>query len=149
MSEQAGYSPSFKRPSDILRLRRKRARSDGVGSGARNSSASPGLSVPGVRPFSPGSLHNGPPRPAGVKRRNPFASLENTYNSPKKRAVARSEGDQDSLGCKPLIEAERENREDCPAHRDTLPFTERLLHAEQRSQDQPDKVASYSTVKLD
>ncbi|XP_035264202.1 protein downstream neighbor of son homolog isoform X2 [Anguilla rostrata] len=140
MSEQAGYSPSFKRPSDILRLRKKRARSEGVGSGGRNSSASPGLSVPGVRPFSPGSLLNGPPRPGGVKRRNPFANLENTYNSPKKRAVVRSEGDAYSLGCKPLIiEAEVENQAEGPARRDTQQFTERLLHAEKRYQEAPDK----------
>ncbi|KAJ8283127.1 hypothetical protein COCON_G00056460 [Conger conger] len=139
MSEQAGYSPSFKRPSDILRLRRKRARSEGVGCGARNASGSPALSVPGVRPFSPGSQPGGPPRPGGVKRRNPFANLENTYNSPKKRVLARSEGNPDSLGCKPLIDAERENQGDHPARRDTPLFTERLLHAEKRSQLEPSK----------
>ncbi|KAJ8407395.1 hypothetical protein AAFF_G00279690 [Aldrovandia affinis] len=137
MSEQAGYSPSFKRPSDILRLRRKRARSEGVGAGGRSSGASPGLSVPGVRPFSPGPLLNAQPRSGGVKRRNPFASIENTYNSPKKRAAIRSEEDVDSLGCKPLVADGVENQNEEPALRKTGLFTERLLHAEKCNQNSP------------
>ncbi|XP_066561872.1 protein downstream neighbor of son homolog isoform X2 [Amia ocellicauda] len=85
MAEQAGYSPSFKRPADTLRLRRKRALSEGLGAGRRPAGLSPGAAVPGVRPFSPGPLLGSEPRPAGRKRRNPFASIENTCGSPSKR----------------------------------------------------------------
>ncbi|KAG7463627.1 hypothetical protein MATL_G00178640 [Megalops atlanticus] len=130
MSEQAGYSPSFKRPSDILRMRRKRARSEGVGAGGRSSAASPGLSAPGVRPFSPGPLLGAQSRSGGVKRRNPFASIENTYNSPKKRAAVWSDGDIDSLGCKPVVEAESENRTQEPDRGDAPKFTDLLLQAD-------------------
>ncbi|KAG8450209.1 hypothetical protein GDO86_002739 [Hymenochirus boettgeri] len=77
-----GYSPSFKKPSEILRLSRKRSRSET--SKPRGSPLfSPGdvaKRVPGLRPFSPG-----PNKGVGVKRRNPFASLENTVCSPVKR----------------------------------------------------------------
>ncbi|KAG5267718.1 hypothetical protein AALO_G00224860 [Alosa alosa] len=92
--EQAGYSPSFKKPADIMRMRRKRARSEGVSPNVRKS-----LSVPGTRPFSPGPSLNAPNRPGGggQKRRNPFANIENTYNSPKKRATFRSDGDVDDF----------------------------------------------------
>ncbi|XP_066517280.1 protein downstream neighbor of son homolog [Hoplias malabaricus] len=84
MSEHGCYSPSFKKPCDILRMRRKRARSEGVPAGPRNS-------FEAVRPFSPGPLLKSQARAGGVKRRNPFANLENTYNSPKKRAVSCTE----------------------------------------------------------
>ncbi|NP_001088556.1 protein downstream neighbor of son homolog [Xenopus laevis] len=76
-----GYSPSFKKPSEILRLSRRRSRSEASKTGL--SPFSPGdviKRVPGLRPFSPG-----PNKGAGVKRRNPFASLENTVCSPVKR----------------------------------------------------------------
>nr|XP_055062207.1 protein downstream neighbor of son homolog [Misgurnus anguillicaudatus] len=85
MTEPGCYSPSFKKPSDVLRMRRKRARSDTFGGKA----SSPVVLADGVRPFSPGPLLNAPGR-AGVKRRNPFASIENTYNSPKKRVLSYS-----------------------------------------------------------
>uniref|UniRef100_A0A8C2QBF3 Downstream neighbor of SON n=1 Tax=Cyprinus carpio TaxID=7962 RepID=A0A8C2QBF3_CYPCA len=89
MSELGCYSPSFKKPSDVLRMRRKRVRSEGPG----RRTSSPVVSVDGVRPFSPGSLLNAPGRASGgVKRRNPFANIENTYNSPKKRALSHTDG---------------------------------------------------------
>ncbi|KAL2102800.1 hypothetical protein ACEWY4_001968 [Coilia grayii] len=111
--EQIGYSPSFKKPTDIMRMRRKRARSEGVSPSAKGALSSHGLSVPGTRPFSPGPLMSAPNRPGGgLKRRNPFANIENTYNSPKKRATARSDGDVDvflDLKKRVPLEAEGEN----------------------------------------
>uniref|UniRef100_A0A8C5MPR4 DNA replication fork stabilization factor DONSON n=1 Tax=Leptobrachium leishanense TaxID=445787 RepID=A0A8C5MPR4_9ANUR len=83
-----GYSPSFKKPSEILRLSRKRSRSEAGGSSNRTgggSSVYPGDAAkrtPGVRTFTPGSQRM---TSGGVKRRNPFASLENTVCSPVKR----------------------------------------------------------------
>uniref|UniRef100_A0A8C1DJV5 DNA replication fork stabilization factor DONSON n=2 Tax=Cyprinus carpio TaxID=7962 RepID=A0A8C1DJV5_CYPCA len=94
MSELGCYSPSFKKPSDVLRMRRKRVRSEGPG----RRTSSPVVSVDGVRPFSPGSLLNAPGRASGgVKRRNPFANIENTYNSPKKRALSHTDGHSGAL----------------------------------------------------
>nr|XP_019959395.1 PREDICTED: protein downstream neighbor of son homolog [Paralichthys olivaceus] len=86
MSQPAGYSPSFKRPADIMRKRWRRSRSDaGVPSSPSGpeSAGSPGRSGSSpacVRPFSPGPLFSR----GGTKRRNPFSSIENTY-SPKKK----------------------------------------------------------------
>ncbi|XP_067298971.1 protein downstream neighbor of son homolog [Pseudorasbora parva] len=89
MAELGCYSPSFKKPSDVLRMRQKRARSEGPD----RRTASPVVSVAGVRPFSPGPLSSAPDRSrGGVKRRNPFANIENTYNSPKKRALSHTDG---------------------------------------------------------
>ncbi|CAN2387583.1 replication fork protection [Pristimantis euphronides] len=78
-----GYSPSFKKPSEILRLSRRRSRSE---AGARTTLFSPGEAakrVSGVRPFSPGPQRQGS---GAGKRRNPFASLENTVVAVKRRA---------------------------------------------------------------
>lgn len=86
MSEHKGYSPSFKRPAEILRMRRQRARSDaGISSGCAGGES--GSSPLCVRSFSPGPLftahsHSG----VGHKRRNPFANIENTH-SPKKKLL--------------------------------------------------------------
>ncbi|XP_016295937.1 protein downstream neighbor of son homolog [Sinocyclocheilus anshuiensis] len=94
MSELGCYSPSFKKPSDVLRMRRKRARSEGPG----RRTSSPVVSLDGVRPFSPGPLLNAPGRASGgVKRRNPFVNIENTYNSPKKRALSHTDGHRGAL----------------------------------------------------
>nr|XP_014342046.1 PREDICTED: protein downstream neighbor of Son [Latimeria chalumnae] len=74
MSEALAYSPSFKRPADVLRLRRRRRR--------RRARSPPGAPSPAGdrrRPFTPS-------RSGAEKRRNPFASIENT-GSPKKRAT--------------------------------------------------------------
>ncbi|XP_072275825.1 protein downstream neighbor of Son [Pyxicephalus adspersus] len=84
-----GYSPSFKRPAEILRLSRRRSRSE---AGPRTSLFSPGevaKRVPGVRPFSPGPQRGGS---TAVKRRNPFASLDNTVEA-KRRASSQTECD--------------------------------------------------------
>ncbi|KAI1885143.1 hypothetical protein AGOR_G00217160 [Albula goreensis] len=89
----------------------------------------------GVRPFSPGPLLGVGPRSGGVKRRNPFASLENTYNSPKKKAALRSEEDADSLGCKPLIGDGIENQTEDSGLRENPSFTEQFLHAEKHKKD--------------
>ncbi|XP_077369763.1 protein downstream neighbor of son homolog isoform X2 [Festucalex cinctus] len=86
MSEDLGYSPSFKRPSEIMRMRRKRARSEAFSSSLSGDtsiteqSASSPLSC--VRPFSPGPLffNNHTRSGAGVKRRNPFANIENRHS---------------------------------------------------------------------
>ncbi|XP_075996697.1 protein downstream neighbor of son homolog isoform X2 [Genypterus blacodes] len=94
--ERSGYSPSFKRPAQILRLRRKRARSD---AGASGSAASPGQSASApacLRPFTPGPLllsrGGGGGGGGGVKRRNPFANIENTHA--KKKRVSDDEEDK-------------------------------------------------------
>ncbi|XP_077150036.1 protein downstream neighbor of Son [Ranitomeya variabilis] len=82
-----GYSPSFKKPSEILRLSRRRSRSE---AGVRTGLFSPGeltKRVLGVRPFSPGPQRSGS---GTLKRRNPFASLENTVAA-KKRAESVAE----------------------------------------------------------
>uniref|UniRef100_A0A3Q2VU55 Uncharacterized protein n=1 Tax=Haplochromis burtoni TaxID=8153 RepID=A0A3Q2VU55_HAPBU len=85
MSEHFGYSPSFKRPAEILRMRCKRARSD-TGAGSTDRPEQSGSSPTCVRTFSPEPLsgaqnHSG----VGIKRRNPFAKIENTYSPKKKR----------------------------------------------------------------
>uniref|UniRef100_A0A3Q4H5D8 DNA replication fork stabilization factor DONSON n=1 Tax=Neolamprologus brichardi TaxID=32507 RepID=A0A3Q4H5D8_NEOBR len=85
MSEHFGYSPSFKRPAEILRMRCKRARSD-TGAGSTDRLEQSGSSPTCVRTFSPEPLsgaqnHSG----VGIKRRNPFAKIENTYSPTKKR----------------------------------------------------------------
>ncbi|XP_016093463.1 protein downstream neighbor of son homolog [Sinocyclocheilus grahami] len=83
MAELGCYSPSFKKPSEVLRMRRKRARSEGPDR----------RTVDGLRPFSPGPLLNAPSRASGGgKRRNPFANIENTYSRPKKRALSHNDG---------------------------------------------------------
>ncbi|XP_031707968.1 protein downstream neighbor of son homolog [Anarrhichthys ocellatus] len=93
MSQQEGYSPSFKRPAEIMRMRRKRTRSEASvfsSPSGRGSTGSPGQSDSlraCVRPFSPGPLFNNQNRSGGgMKRRNPFANIENTF-SPKKKCL--------------------------------------------------------------
>uniref|UniRef100_A0A3P9M9H3 Downstream neighbor of SON n=1 Tax=Oryzias latipes TaxID=8090 RepID=A0A3P9M9H3_ORYLA len=99
MTNPSGYSPSFKRPAEILRMRRSRARSVGgllSPSSGPDCSENPGQtrSSPGeIRPFSPGPRLLGRNSPAR-KRRNPFASIENAH-SPKRRKplVLKDDGD--------------------------------------------------------
>ncbi|XP_010588610.2 protein downstream neighbor of Son isoform X5 [Loxodonta africana] len=73
-----GYSPSFKRPPDTLRLRRKRARSHGAAASPtsepapRRAALAAGLPL---RPF-PAAAGTGRATPA---RRNPFARLDNRH----------------------------------------------------------------------
>ncbi|XP_034156189.2 protein downstream neighbor of son homolog isoform X1 [Pangasianodon hypophthalmus] len=88
MTDQSYYSPSFKKPCDVLRMRRKRVRS-----AAAACSGSEGAEL---RPFCPGPLlHTHTRAGGGVKRRNPFANIENTFNSPKKRKSS-----EDTAECK-------------------------------------------------
>ncbi|XP_048834994.1 protein downstream neighbor of son homolog isoform X2 [Brienomyrus brachyistius] len=128
MSEQEGYSPSFKRPADILRICRKRTRSEGVGAAGRVAGSSPGVSVPGVRPFSPGPLFGSPSQSGGVKRRNPFANIENTHSKPKRRGAMSVRGDADHTERKPVCEA----GEDGPSA--PVPLGEPLTQAERADQ---------------
>ncbi|KAF6737345.1 downstream neighbor of son-like protein [Oryzias melastigma] len=98
MTDPSGYSPSFKRPAEILRLRRSRARSVGgllFPSSGPDSPENPGQSrsSPGeLRPFSPGPRLLGRNSPAR-KRRNPFASLENAHSPNKKQLVLKDDGE--------------------------------------------------------
>lgn len=130
MSEQGCYSPSFKKPSDVLRMRRKRARSEGARGGLTGSPAS-GLTE--LRPFSPGPLLlRGQGRTGGgVKRRNPFANIENTYSSPKKRAVSSTD---DVSECKQTLTGPREGTEpggqNCRSRASFTDLLERNLQTE-------------------
>lgn len=122
MAELGCYSPSFKKPSDVLRMRRKRARSEGP----NRRTSSPVVSVDGVRPFSPGPLLNAPGRTSGgVKRRNPFANIENTYSSPKKRALSHTDGCNGALDGKKAAAAVLDGK-----------FREELFSTDQRTQQQ-------------
>lgn len=94
MAQQAGYSPSFKLPAEITRMRRKRARSDS----SAKEGPSPGGSAAATRPFSPGPLLKDQNQcRAGRKRRNPFATIENTY-SPRKKLFIFDEVDGGTVG---------------------------------------------------
>uniref|UniRef100_A0A8C4NJL2 Protein downstream neighbor of Son n=1 Tax=Dicentrarchus labrax TaxID=13489 RepID=A0A8C4NJL2_DICLA len=132
MSQQAGYSPNFKRPAEIMRMRRKRARSEaGVFSSpsGQGSTGSPGPSdaSPGcVRPFSPGPLFNTQNRSGGgVKRRNPFANIENTY-SPKKKFLIYNDDGNAEAAAQTEKSPEKEGEEDASTKSEgpgVLPFT--------------------------
>ncbi|XP_029930649.1 protein downstream neighbor of son homolog [Myripristis murdjan] len=147
MSEQAGYSPSFKRPAEIMRMRRKRARSEAglvASPSGQGSAANPGQSGSSpacVRPFSPGPLFTQTRSGGGVKRRNPFANIENTYNSPKKRLVIYSDDDHADVSdaAKPKKWTETEGESDASTgkvHQSSLPFSERLIEAEKQEKQQ-------------
>ncbi|XP_077464591.1 protein downstream neighbor of son homolog [Stigmatopora argus] len=90
MSEGSSYSPSFKRPSEIMRMRRKRARSEAFPSPEQSNSS------PCVRPFSPGPLFpsNHTRSSGNLKRRNPFANIENRHGPRKKRLIYNDEDDE-------------------------------------------------------
>ncbi|XP_043928888.1 protein downstream neighbor of Son [Protopterus annectens] len=118
MSDQSlpGYSPSFKKPAEILKLRKRRTRSMGFGSspnaenhqGNCNGRDVPrvGSELAGLRPFSPGRVVV-----VGEKRRNPFANLDNIKNSPRKRAFSDTGSDAESRSlCLRVIERDLENR---------------------------------------
>ncbi|KAG8518551.1 Protein downstream neighbor of Son, partial [Galemys pyrenaicus] len=72
-----GYSPSFKKPPEILRLRRKRARSLGAAFEPAPRRAALAAGLP-LRPF-PAAATAGDPGGGGraSARRNPFARLDN------------------------------------------------------------------------
>ncbi|KAK5847706.1 hypothetical protein PBY51_016814 [Eleginops maclovinus] len=139
MSKPAGYSPNFKRPAEIMRMRRKRTRSDasvfsspsGQGSTAGQSDSSPA----GVRPFSPGPFFNPHIRPGGgIKRRNPFANIENTYSPSKKCLIYKEDGHAEAVDrCKIKKMTETEGEEEMSTKTDcnaVLPLSARLTEAE-------------------
>ncbi|KAM3585679.1 uncharacterized protein V6R79_024380 [Siganus canaliculatus] len=138
MSEQDGYSPSFKRPSEIMRMRRKRARSD-AGVFSSPSTGQSDSSPASVRPFSPGPLFNTQNRSGGgVKRRNPFANIENTY-SPKKKLLIynddRNADDGESYKIKKPDEREGDEEVSTKTEgQKVLPFTAMLTAVENQQQ---------------
>lgn len=143
MSQQAGYSPSFKRPAEIMRMRRKRARSDaGVFSspGGQGSTGSPGQSdssPASVRPFSPGPFLTTQNRSGGgIKRRNPFANIENTYSPKKKLMIYNDDGNSESVDSNKIkTSTEKEGDEDMSTKTDcqgVLPFSARLTEVEKQ-----------------
>lgn len=85
MAQQTDSWSSCKRPSEIVRLRKKRARS---------ASESPGESD-----FSPASIPSAAPLSHGYqsrsrgKRRNPFATWDNTVSRSKKVLVESEDGE--------------------------------------------------------
>lgn len=136
MSQQSGYSPNFKRPAEIMRMRRKRAQSDaGVfrSSGGHGSTDSPGQSSSspaGVRPFSPGPLFNTQNSTGGGrKRKNPFANIENTY-SPRKKLVIYT--DNDSADSDKLTDKEEYEGKSAKECRVDLSLSARLNEAEKQ-----------------
>lgn len=137
MSERAGYSPSFKRPAEIMRMRRKRARSEAGSLSGSPAAASPGQgasSPASVRPFSPGPLFNCQNRSGGgVKRRNPFANIENTYSPSKKWVIYNEEAGH----------VEAKDRKDSgqlsTKTNQALPFTAKLMEAENKERQAPSK----------
>lgn len=144
MSQHAGYSPSFKRPAEIMRMRRKRARSDaGVLSLSSDldptgtsgqSESSPSC----VRPFSPGPLFNTQNRPGGgIKRRNPFASIENTFSPKKKLVIFDDDENVDAAGYNKIKKPSEEDGV-LSTKRDSgvfLPFSARLAEVEKRERE--------------
>ncbi|XP_017313394.1 protein downstream neighbor of son homolog [Ictalurus punctatus] len=123
MADQSYYSPSFKKPRDVLRMRKKRARSEVLSRSA--SAASSGSAGADIRPFSPGPRLLTQIRACdGVKRRNPFANIENTYNSPKKRNRSENPaGDRDPFSA--LCEGENpgERRDRCGQPEEPVSFS--------------------------
>ncbi|XP_031220268.1 protein downstream neighbor of Son isoform X2 [Mastomys coucha] len=104
-----GYSPSFKRPPEIVRLRRKRSRDHGAAvpsalpePAPRRAALAAGLPL---RPFPTAGGRGG--AAATIARRNPFARLD---NRPRVADEAREEplrGPQGAPG--PLLDSNEEN----------------------------------------
>ncbi|XP_054622591.1 protein downstream neighbor of son homolog isoform X2 [Dunckerocampus dactyliophorus] len=126
MSEECGYSPSFKRPSEIMRMRRKRARSEAFPSPGGHDGSSTGQTSPSppscVRPFAPGPLFSKLSRTAGAaKRRNPFANIENRFG------LTRDDGKDDKMEATPAGDSTTEAEDmDVPA---CSSFTQSCLNA--------------------
>lgn len=154
MSEQAGYSPSFKRPSEIMRMRRKRARLSTSGRDSSESPAQSDSSPPGVRPFSPGPLFNSHSHEGGgIKRRNPFASIENTYSPKKKLVIYNEEGNAEAVDLNKLkASRDKEGHEDMSTKtgcQTDLPFSARLSEAEKwEVKDISSKVCCTNACKV-
>lgn len=156
MSQQAGYSPSFKRPAEIMRMRRKRARSEaGVFSipSGRVSTDSPGQSnssPASVRPFSPGPLFNAQNRSGGgTKRRNPFANIENTFSPRKKLLIYNEDGEaEEADGSRVKKRTDAEGDEEVSKNMQGdggTSFTARLSEAE-KHQDVSSKVGYLRNI---
>nr|XP_030736670.1 protein downstream neighbor of Son isoform X2 [Globicephala melas] len=104
-----GYSPSFKRPPETLRLRRKRGRSLGAASpteerpepATRRAALTAGLPL---RPFPAAGRGGGGP---AVSRRNPFARLDNRPRAAAEPPSVPSRGQQEAPG--PFLDSNREN----------------------------------------
>ncbi|XP_070641007.1 protein downstream neighbor of Son isoform X2 [Bos indicus] len=92
-----GYSPSFKRPPETLRLRRKRGRSLGAAErpepATRRAARAAGLPL---RPF-PAAGRGGGGGPAGA-RRNPFARLDNRPRAASEPPEGPPRGQQEAPG---------------------------------------------------
>uniref|UniRef100_A0A8C6FU66 DNA replication fork stabilization factor DONSON n=1 Tax=Moschus moschiferus TaxID=68415 RepID=A0A8C6FU66_MOSMO len=105
-----GYSPSFKRPPETLRLRRKRGRSLGAASGpaerpepaTRRAARAAGLPL---HPFPVGGRGGGG-GPAGA-RRNPFARLDNRPRAASEPPEGPPRGQQEAPG--PFLDSNQEN----------------------------------------
>uniref|UniRef100_A0A8C3VLS0 DNA replication fork stabilization factor DONSON n=1 Tax=Catagonus wagneri TaxID=51154 RepID=A0A8C3VLS0_9CETA len=104
-----GYSPSFKRPPETLRLRRKRGRSLGAASPpkerpeqtTRRAALAAGLPL---RPFPAASRGGGAPAAA---RRNPFARLDNRPRAASEPSDWPPRSQQEARG--PLLDSNQEN----------------------------------------
>lgn len=154
MSQQAGYSPSFKRPAEIMRMRRKRARSEaGVFSSpsGQSSTASPGQSdssPASVRPFSPGPLFNSQNRSGGgIKRRNPFANIENTFSPKKKLLIYYDEGNAEAADSLKMCRSTEKEGDDMST-KTGLPFSARLNEVEKQEHQHMSSKVSKNTFTL-
>uniref|UniRef100_A0AC11B1D2 DNA replication fork stabilization factor DONSON n=1 Tax=Ovis aries TaxID=9940 RepID=A0AC11B1D2_SHEEP len=104
-----GYSPSFKRPPETLRLRRKRGRSLGAASSpaerpepaTRRAARAAGLPL---RPFPAAGRGGG--GPAGA-RRNPFARLDNRPQAASEPPEGPPRGQQEAPS--PFLDSNQEN----------------------------------------
>lgn len=156
MSEHTGYSSSFMRPAEILRMRRKRARSDaGVfsspsGPDSAGSPAQGDSSPVCIRPFSHGPLFNIQNRSGGgVKRRNPFANVENTL-SPKKRLVIYNDDGNCEAASKARKPSDKvgndgEDKTTKTECQGALPFSGRLAAAEKQERHDTSSKVRYKT----
>lgn len=158
MSEHTGYSSSFIRPAEILRMRRKRARSNaGVFSSPSgpDSAGSPtqGDSSPVcIRPFSHGPLFNIQNRSGGgVKRRNPFANVENTFSPKKRLVIYNDDGNCEAADVnktrKPSEKVgndgeDKSTKTECQG---ALPFSGRLAAAEKQERHDTSSKVRYKT----
>ncbi|XP_008834178.1 protein downstream neighbor of Son [Nannospalax galili] len=122
-----GYSPNFKKPPEVVRLRRKRPRDRAAVSEPALRRAALAAGLP-LRPFPTAGGGGGAPTAA---RRNPFARLD---NRPRVAADPREEpavGQQEAAG--PLLDSNQENNlmwEEALHERTTateLPQTQHIL----------------------
>lgn len=116
-------------------MRRKRARLCTSGWDSTESPGQSDSSPSGVRPFSPGPLFNTLNRTGGgIKRRNPFASIENTYNPKKKLVIYNDDGNVEAVDLDKIKKSsEKEGGDDVSTKTDCqtfLPFSARLNEAE-------------------